>query len=284
MTGNRSGSNAEFPVILHLIGEGVITDTLTYRENVIGNLKREVIPIHKEFFNDGHWYVLASCSLGGSGLGPREIAEKLGSEDENVINDLLRRGVCLPLYFGCDCALDDVIFVLGDLNEREQAEWLGRIRMRLEVPCGELMLMGGGMEEDFEVALQHFEPPDEHFRFFQKLRLEPGAYLVEMYAFLGSYPVNEVWEKLEIGKTIEEWWDQSYPGKEYPEWVSFCKDEGYVDSEQFDLVEHIVRIVPSVEEIPLPPLDQDYKWVGEFKMRRPAKCPVGLKLQDIISD
>ncbi|MCI5144366.1 MAG: hypothetical protein D3923_02295 [Candidatus Electrothrix sp. AR3] len=98
------------------------------------------------------------------------------TEDEQVINDLLRRGICLPLFFDCDCALDEAIFVLGELNEREEAEWLGRIQLKLEVPCGELLLMGGGREEDFEIALEHFDPPNKHFQFFQKIKVDPGSY------------------------------------------------------------------------------------------------------------
>ena len=246
--------------------------------------ERKVIPVNEEFFNDGHWYVLASTSLGGSGLSDEEIAEKLQTEDGEVIKDLLRRGVCLPLYFGCDCALDSAIFILGDLSEREEAEWLGRIRSKLEIPCGEMMLMGGGMDEDFEVALANFEPPDEHYQFFQKLKLEPGSYLVEVYAFLGSYPINEAWEELEEEDSMKKWWDQSRPGEERPEWISFFEEEEYVDSEEFELIEHIIRIVPASEEIPLPALDEDSKWVGDFEMRRPEKCPVGLNREEVLGD
>ncbi|NNE66141.1 MAG: hypothetical protein HKN33_06200 [Pyrinomonadaceae bacterium] len=248
----------------------------------MNSTSRTVVPLHNDFFNDGHWYVLSSSSLGGGGLGIPEFSEKLQSEDVSVINELLRKGICLPLYFGCDCALDNAIFVVGDLNEREEAEWIGRIRLNLEVPCGELMLMGGGLEEDFETALPNFEPPDPHFRFFQKLKLEPGSYLVEVYAFLGSYPVNEEWEELENENEMDEWWEASRPGEAKPEWISFFNDDEYVDSEEFEFIEHIIRVVPSSGEVPLPGLDEETKWVGEFEMRRPELCPKGLKREDVL--
>ncbi|MCI5144365.1 MAG: hypothetical protein D3923_02290 [Candidatus Electrothrix sp. AR3] len=57
-----------------------------------------------------------------------------------------------------------------------------------------------------------------------------------------------------------------------------------MDSEDFGLVEHIIRIVPTDAHIPLPPLDVDYKWVGDFTMRRPAQCPLGLKNEDVIAN
>lgn len=237
---------------------------------------RKVTPIHESFFNDGHWYVLSSSSLGGSGLSADEIADKLQTEDEVVINDLLGKGACLPLYFGADCELDNVVFVEGGLNEVEEAEWIGRIRSKIEVPCGEIMLMGGGMPEDFEDALPNFEPPDPHYRYFQKLKVTPGVYLVEVYAYIGSYAVNEYWEDKKTDE-FEKWWDESRPKLERAEWIEFFKEEEYVDGEDFELQEYIIRIVPLTEEIPLPTLDQDTKWVGDFEMRKPRLCPQGLK-------
>lgn len=237
---------------------------------------RKVTPVHESFFNDGHWYVLSSSSLGGSGLSGDEIADKLQSEDDEVVNSLLKKGVCLPLYFGADCELDSVVFIEGDLNEREESEWIGRIRSKLEVPCGEIMLMGGGMPEDFEDALPNFEPPNSHYRFFHKLKVEPGSYLVEVYAFLGSYAVNENWEDKDVAE-FEKWWDESRPGIERAEWIEFFADEEYVDGEDLELQEYLIRITPLKEEVPLPPLDEDYKWVGDFEMRKPKLCPKGLK-------
>lgn len=245
---------------------------------------RQVVPLDDGFFNDGHWYVISSSSLGGSGLSIPDFAQKLQTEDGEVINDLLRRGVCLPLYFGCDCALDSAIFVFGDLSKHEEAEWIGRIRSKLEVPCGEMMLMGGGLEEDFETALPNFEPPDPHYRFFQKFRLEPGSYIVEVYSFLGSYPVNQAWENIDDASEFESWWNESRPGEDQPEWISFFNDEEYVDSEEFELVEHIVRVVPATEEVPLPPLEDDSKWVGQFEIRRPEMCPRGLKREEVLKE
>ena len=242
-------------------------------------MSRKVTPIHEHFFNDGHWYVLSSSSLGGSGLSGDEIAAKLQTEDETVINELLSRGVCLPLYFGADCELDNVVFIEGDLNEREEAEWIGRVRSKLVVPCGEIMLMGGGMPEDFEDALPNFEPPNPHYKYFQKLKVEPGTYLVEVYAFLGAYKVNEHWEESDP-EDFEKWWDESRPGQKRAEWIESFKEEEYVDSEDYELQEYIIRIVPTNEDIPLPALDEDYKWVGDFEMRKPALCPLGLKMSD----
>lgn len=238
--------------------------------------KRKVSPVHEGFFNDGHWYVISSSSLGGSGLSADEIADKLQTEDDAVINELLREGICLPLYFGADCELDKVVFIEGGLSEQEEAEWIGRIRSKLTVPCGEIMLMGGGMPEDFEDALVNFEPPDPHYRYFHKIKVEPGTYLVEVYAFIGSYAVNEDWEEKSADE-FEQWWDESRPGRKRAEWIECFREEEYVDGEDLELQEYIIRIAPLKEEVEIPALDEDTKWVGDFEMRKPALCPLGLK-------
>lgn len=244
--------------------------------------QRQLIPIKEEFFNDGYWYVLSSSSLGGSGLTATEIADKLQSQNEAVIKELLDKGVCLPLVFPGDCALDNVAIVIGDLTEEEKDEWIGRIQSKLEIPCGEFMVMGGGMEEHFEDALTNPEAPNPHFTFFQKFKVEPGTYLVEVYAFLSSITVNFHWDEMqERGESVEEWCKLHHVTKEdYPEWMHFFAEEDYVDSEELDLQEYIIRLVPLTDEVPLPKLEEDSKWCGLFEIRRPEKCPRGLSRVD----
>jgi hypothetical protein len=238
---------------------------------------RQVVPFDERFFNDGAFYVLTSTSLGGSGLTPGEISGKLVSRQEEEIRDLMTRGVCLPIYFPGDCALDQSAVVIGELTEREQAEWLGRIRLRIDIPCGEFLVMGGALEEDFDVALQSFEAPDPHFVYFQKFRLDPGAWLVEVYAFLGSMTVNFAWEDPSAHpEPIPEWWQRTRPGEPHPEWLESLREEDYVDGEAHGLLEYIVRLTPADESVPVPPQEEDMKWCWKFDMRRPDPCPRGL--------
>ncbi|MEK6249696.1 MAG: hypothetical protein N2C12_16050, partial [Planctomycetales bacterium] len=144
---------------------------------------RQLIPVQDAFFNDGHWYVMSSTSLGGSGLSSAEIAQQLQSSDAEMIRRLLTAGTCFPVHFPCDCALDDAVIVIGKLSPQEEVEWLGRLRSKLEIPCGEFFIMGGAREEDFDETLGHPTPPDPHSTHFQKVKITPGTYLVEIYAF-----------------------------------------------------------------------------------------------------
>ncbi|NJN75474.1 MAG: hypothetical protein HC796_03585 [Synechococcaceae cyanobacterium RL_1_2] len=220
-------------------------------------MNRRVIPIDGGFFNDGYWYVLGSTSLGGSHLTAEEIGKKLQSDQDEIFKDLLGQGICLPLYFPGDCALDQAIVIVGDLTAQEEAEWIGKITSYLEIPCGEFMIMGGGLEEDFEVALTHFESPDPHYQFFQKIRVEPGCYKVEIYAYVPSMTFHFDWED-EIGEErelqfIENWWQQTRAGQPYPSWLIEAQEKTYINQEDADLVDYLIRLVPTDEAIAIPP-------------------------------
>lgn len=251
---------------------------------------RTVIPVRDSFFNDGYWYVLSSSSLGGSGLSANDIGDRLQTQDPTIMQNLLQRGVCLPLYFPADCCLDHAVIILGDLNPIEEQEWIGRIQGRLEIPCGEFMMMGGGMAEDFEIALSNFEPPDPNFSFFQKIKLEPGTYLVEIYTFASSINTAMLWEeKGYTGEDINAWWQQSHPGAPLPLWLRIYLEQATPEDydQEEDLVDYLIRLKPMDEEdkqLNLPALDPDVLWCGVYAMRQPEICPRGLKRSELFAE
>ncbi|AFY39051.1 hypothetical protein Lepto7376_2794 [[Leptolyngbya] sp. PCC 7376] len=243
---------------------------------------RQIIPIHEGFFNDGYWYVLGSTSLGGSGLTAKEIGDRLQSHEPDVLQNLLEKGICLPLYFPADCCLDDALIVVGDLTEKEEQEWIGRLQGKLHIPCGEFMVMGGGLPEDFEEALTQFSPSDPYNQAFQKVKVTPGTYLVEIYAFASSINADELWEDAEIDEDdILTWWDETHPNQPIPLWLKFYvgqEDEGDFDLEE-DLVDYIIRLERLDDEsieVPMPKLDEDVLWCGVYDMRQHKICPEGL--------
>jgi hypothetical protein len=238
---------------------------------------RRVVPIREAFFWDGASYVLSSSSLGGSGLTAAAIGSRLQSEDPETVKKLLSAGICLPLHFPGDCALDEAVIVIGDLDEEEEREWLGRLRSKLEIPCGEFLVMGGGLEDDFEEALPNAEPPDPEFVYFQKVQVTPGSYLVEVYAFLSSLVVNNEWERMPgAAEELGSWWDQTRGSEPRPEWLAFFEDEEYVDSEEFGFLEYLIRLAPLSEDVPIPEFDIHTNWCTVSEFRRPALCPAGI--------
>lgn len=218
---------------------------------------RRVVPIHEDFFNDGYYYLLTSSSLGGSGLTPKDISGAISSGDEAAITDFLNRGICLPMVFNGDCALDSTTnFVFGDLSEEESRDWIARFAWKLNIPCGKfVIIVNGGDEFELEQAVSG-NPPDENCVRFQVIDVPPGEYLVEILAFFHSITVQEYVDldipewNLHAKPELEAWYRENHPGTE----------------EQ----EYIVRMVPLTETPPFPTLVQDFSWCGVFEFRGPG--------------
>jgi hypothetical protein len=172
--------------------------------------------------------------------------------------------------------------VVGDLTPQEDAEWLGRIRSKLKIPCGEFLILGGALEEDIATAISNFEAPDPHFINFSKFRVDQGTYLVELYAFVTSMTMNVGWDGMGIMAAAEqskeslvEWWETTRPGQHYPRWLrSWLVDEDGGDD--LGLVDYLIRLSPWNVEIPLPPLEPHSNWCGLFELRKPNPCPIGI--------
>ncbi|MBD1911667.1 MULTISPECIES: hypothetical protein [unclassified Leptolyngbya] len=218
--------------------------------------ERQLIPIAKDFFCDGYYYVLTSSSLANSGLKPEELATILGESEPSHIEDVLRRGICIPLFFDGDCALDNhTIFVLGDLTEAEERDWIGRISWKLSIPCGKLILQcGGGDEEDLAHAISG-RPPEPNYQFFQVIDVLPGEYQVNVYAYLSSmtvqvflHPFIEAEDRMQRYEAMEAWYKTHRPGP---------PDIGY-----------IIQLTPLEQEPPFPDLVPEIGWCG-FEFREP---------------
>jgi hypothetical protein len=246
---------------------------------------RQVFPLKSGFFNDGAWYVLTSASLGGSQFTPKEMVAALQSPGSQPVRNFLEKGICLPLHFDGDCALDQVRIVVGDLNSLEKEEWLGRIQGRLEIPCGEFVLVGGGgCEEDWEAAAH--DAASEECQNITKIKVEPGTYLAELYAFVNSMTFNVSWDGHGINKTGKEtaeslsaWWDATRPSEPYPAWLEAVRKGKFTTADELGIVEYLIRIRPWRSEdnaLPLPRQVPEVHWCGLFVYRRNIPCPRGL--------
>ncbi|AFY68111.1 hypothetical protein [Geitlerinema sp. PCC 7407] len=217
---------------------------------------RQVIPLHPDFFCDGHYYVLTSVSLGGSDMPLGAIADILGYGQEAGIRDLLERGICLPLCFEGDCALDGkTLFVLGDLTAQEENDWIARLVWKLKVPCGKLLILCGGGDEGDWIDATSGNPPKPTYRIFQVMEVPPGEYQVEVYAYLASMTVqvslseyDQHWNLIEH-EALRQWYEDHRPGD--PE------------------VGYIIRLTPLEAAPPFPELLPEISWCGNFEFRQP---------------
>lgn len=234
---------------------------------------RRVVALRKNFFCDGPYYVITSASLGGSGLTLKEVSDDLGAGDEAKTEELLKRGVCVPIFFPGDCAFDNAIVVIGELTEQEESEWIGRISARLNIPCGKLIVLCGGGEEDWMEAALSGKGVDGFKDYFQIIKVPPGEYLIEIYAYVSSMTVDFYFEE---GEPLEEWFHSTRPGMNLPKWIQTFKEDGFMGELGDKLVSYIVRLAPLETEPPLPKLVDEIGWCGEFEFRRPELCPLGI--------
>lgn len=217
--------------------------------------RREIL-LDPQFFCDGPYYLLTSASLGGGHYSPEALAETLGGGEAAEIETLLRQGICLPLWFEGDCALDNnTLFVLGDLTADEEHDWIGRLAGKLNIPCGKLVLLcGGGDAEELTQAISG-DPPEPNYQIFQTIEVPPGNYLVEVYAYLSSMTVQMSLDRYDEhlnsqeDEALKQWYEANRPGK---------ADIGY-----------IIRLAPLEAEPPLPQLDPEMGWCGVFEFREP---------------
>lgn len=217
---------------------------------------RKAIPIDTDFFCDGHYYVLTSASLGNSGLKPKELSDTLGRAHEPEIEELLRRGICIPLFFDGDCALDgETVFVLGNLTAQEEHDWIGRLCGKLKIPCGKfIILCGGGDEGELADAISG-NPPQPYYHIFQVIDVTPGEYLVEVYAYFSSMTVQlslddyDAQGNLQENEVLRDWYQINRPGMAG--------------------INYIIRLAPLDTEPPLPTIVSGIGWCGEFEFRQP---------------
>ena len=203
------------------------------------------IPLDEDFFCDGAYYLLTSHSLGGSGIDPHALADILGSPTASQTNDLLGKGICLPLAFEGDCAMDGgTLIVVGELDARHEQAWIGRLSSKLSIPCGKFMILCGGGDGDGLARAVSGKPADRDYVIYQTIDVPPGDYRVDVLAYLDSETVMY----------MDEDSDEDAIQKKYKHLPKV--DESYV-----------VHLTPLEGELPLPPLLDEVNWPGVFEFR-----------------
>ncbi|PZO41760.1 MAG: hypothetical protein DCF19_09415, partial [Pseudanabaena frigida] len=177
-----------------------------------------------------------------------EISTILGEGNESQIKELLRQGVCIPLFFEADCELDgNTLFVVGDLSEEEANAWVGKLVGKLNIPCGKLVLLCGGGDPDGFAHAMSGNLPDPNCEFFQIIEVPSGEYQVEIFAYLTSSIAQNYLE--EQKENIQEWFRNNCSGTES--------------------IGYIIHLIPLESEPTLPKLVPEVGWCSEFEFREP---------------
>lgn len=220
---------------------------------------------------------LAPMSLGG--LSPAEFTQIWMGEGEETVKDLGLRGAMMPVSLYQDDGYL-VRFVLGDLTEEEKAEWTARVRWKLNVPCGKV-LVSGVLDDDFEDWISELTAAENNGEYFlgSYVEVPAGEYLVEVY----SYPPGDLstgWGQIEEGGLFPpmhgikrenplKYFQRTRPDEEPPDWIKNAYDF------ETQYINFITRLAPLDEELPLPTFEEDGCIAWEF--RKPEICPIGIK-------
>ena len=123
---------------------------------------------------------VAPMSFGG--LTPDEVG-RLWMDEPEKIAGLVRRGAMKPMGLYQDDGYL-VRFVLGELTEQEKSEWTGRVRWKLAVPCGQV-LVSGTLSDDFADELTEIKAAEDRGSYMLgcHVGVPPGEYLVEVYGY-----------------------------------------------------------------------------------------------------
>ena len=205
--------------------------------------------------------------------------------------------ICLEL-FEDNCV--NVRVVIGELTEQEEAEWVGRVRSKLDLRCGKLGVSSALVMFD--------EDPDETA--FNFIRVPPDEYQVDVYAYFPSFTGVAKGLRDELtgpeSTPVAQWFRESRPGEDMPNWLVYECLESYdadpgnddfwerrekeMDDEQYDLlaekagkyVEFLIHLTALDEDPPVPELYKSgsCKWHA----RSLKKCPIGLYSDAIESD
>ena len=206
------------------------------------------IPISPDFFCDGAGYVLTSSSLGGSNLTPDQISDIVLNDSADDMTPLLTQGICMPILFDSDCALDrSTLFILGNLTPEQERDWCARLTWKLHIPCGKLILLCSCTAEDLAHAVSG-RSPKEHFEIFQVIDIPPDSYLVEIYAYPSSSTVI---------MTLDD--------EEYEEFEKTMPEKEYDEAGNLTLVNYIIRLSPLTSEPEMP--HHSGSWLDTFTFR-----------------
>lgn len=206
------------------------------------------IPISPNFFCDGDGYVLTSSSLEYSNLTPEKFSDIVLDGSFTDIKPLLEKAVCMPILFDCDCAFDrKTLFVLGELTEKEEKEWIAKLSWKLNVPCGKLILFCSCMTEDVVRAVSG-EEPEKDYMIYQTIEVPPDLYKVDIYAYRYS---PTYWLNLS---------DEEFENVE-----ADLLDGDYDENDNLISVGYIIKLSPLKEDLKLPNFEST--WFKDFEFR-----------------
>ena len=232
-------------------------------------------------------------------IGSRDATKKY-STDELIAN---KNFLSVGEFFSLELFTDNCInarVVVGALTEQEESEWVGHVRSKLDLSCGELSVSSA-------LVMFDDDPDETALRF---ISVPPSKYQVDVYAYFPSFAMVAENLTAELMKCefvpIAQWFRETRPSEDFPQWLIYQCLESYdydpdneeyweklaegMDEDQWDelsekagkFVEFLIQLSPLKEEPLVPDL---YKsGACKWNSRLLTKCPTGLYSENIESN
>ncbi len=224
-------------------------------------------------------------SILSSSVVDRAIADALG----NAASLAAAHQAILVALAGDDSFIARVV-ANEPLTRNEQAEWVCRIRTRLEVPCGRLLVCAGFDPRNLGAFKE--QGPDDNVR---EVRVPPGDYRVDVYTQLPTMTARVLRDRWD--EKVGTWFRREHTGKPFPSWLAGelvrCPedDPGHekeweklkasvtsrkllVDTSTLDWVGYVIHL-HAVDEAELSEPNRGW-FATDTGFRRPARFPMGL--------
>ena len=177
----------------------------------------------------------------------------------------------------------------GELTADEQANWTSCAEARFGLASGD-MIVSGILDPDFDRWVEGFgalsigDDSGGAHELGCRVALPAGDYHVTFY----GYPPNDLaggWMRIEepddfkvafsedpgpdVDEKATDYFTRTRPGEPVPEWVS----QGWEDAAFLDFVIHLTPLNGEPADLPT-----DTTGLLDWRFRKPAVCPVGIRL------
>jgi hypothetical protein len=182
--------------------------------------------------------------------------------------------------------------IMGELNPQEQEEWVARVRWKLNLSCGAMVVSGIADDEEDEFINMSSAHELENGDSLQcYVEVTPGIYQVEIYSYAPG-DLSTGWGQITGGslfppqaeiepESIKDYFLRTRKLEEISAWIAYeitedqdKKSEFYQAMVDTNYIDFVIRLSPIIEDLPLPKLADDSSVEWEF--RKPEKCPLGI--------
>ena len=214
-----------------------------------------------------------------------------GNDPEKLKQFVLEKKAFMPMNLYQNDGYS-VRVVLGELNEQETEEWVARVRWKLNLSSGKMVISGIADEDaeyfrDMPSAIE--QKDNDYLQCY--VEVPPGEYQVEVYSYAPG-DLSTGWGQIVDPdlftpskgiepESLKNYFNRTRPNEEPPAWIGYeitDDDEKLKEyatlASGYPCIDFIVKLSPVSDELPIPELEDDGYLAWEF--RKPERCPLGI--------